>query len=60
MNIDILLNDEIIVNDKIGYYIIKKEGNGYGLYRKSGDNMIYYTAFEDMIDALKYVKARVQ
>ena len=59
MNIDIL-NNEVIINDKIGYYIIKKEGKGYGLYSKSGDNMIYYTAFKDMIDALKYVKARLK
>lgn len=62
MNIDILLDNEIIINDKIGYYIIRQEGKGYGVYQKcdSDSNLYYHTAFSDMIDALKYVKARVQ
>ena len=62
MNIDILLDNEIIINDKIGYYIIRQEGKGYGVYQKyDSDSMLYYhTAFSDMIDALKYVKARLK
>jgi len=62
MKIDILLNDEIIVNHRLGYYIIKKEGKGYGVYQKyTSEEITYYiTAFKTLIDALKFVRTFIK
>lgn len=58
MKIDILSNNEIIIDSRKGYFIIKQEGKGFGIYHKfENDDLLYRLhGYDNIFNALNYVK----
>lgn len=62
MTIDILTNNEIIINNNKGYYIIREEKDKTYLYQKydSETPTYYIRCFDTIIEALRYVRTFIK